>query len=145
MIQHKLFSIKVYITINTPIECIASVVPTIIANSFKTCMAISLNNTPYPIGYDASKLIEFQINLGTIINTQNFEYLYTTMLQFLSSYSYVYSAYRYFIKFTEEDLIKYKKTCDSFKDKQWDDIVSDFSDATHDLVSNATIGNNKII
>lgn len=142
---HKLYNIKTYNTLHMPIADIANTVPIVMANILKTFMAVTLNNNLYPIGYRGDILIEFQVNLGTAIATQNFNNLYDIMIRFLSSYNYTYSMYRYFIKFTEEDLKKYKDACDFFKEKQWDDIVSDFIDATYTLFSNGTMSNNKLI
>ena len=143
--RQKLSNIKIYNTLRMSIIDIANIIPIAIANTLKTFMAVTLSNKTYPIGYYGDNLLEFKVNLGTIIATQNFDHLYNVMIRFLSCYNYTYSAYTYFIKFSEEDLIKYKRLCDSFKGKQWNDIVSDFADATYALFSNGIMSDKKLI
>jgi hypothetical protein len=144
MTTNVLNNIKYYHTNRMALKDIANMVPTLISNSLRLFKATTLNGISYPIGYDGKNIIEFQINLGTSIATQNFNNIYEIMIRFLSSYSYMFAMYQYFIKFTKEDLNRYESICNSFKGKEWDDIVLEFSDATYDFFSKGTMSNNKL-
>jgi len=145
MRRELLKGIKGYRTANFSIETIAEVVPSLIADFFKTFMATNMQGNASPIGYDWGRLLEFQINLGTMIKTKQFDYLDNVVIQFLKSYSHVHSAYRFFIKFSDAAIEKFTKICNSFKGLDWDDIVDEFVDALYEFFSQGKMANNKLI
>lgn len=136
--------IKAYRTPIFPIETIAKVVPHLLADYFKTFMAQNMQGTTSPIGYDWGRLLEFQNNLGMMIMSKKFDYLDNVVLQFLKSYSHVFSVYRFPIKFPDSSVEKFKKICDSFKEREWNDIVDEFIDAVELLFSSGKILNKNL-
>lgn len=136
--------LKAYKTFVFPIETIAEVFPSIFADILKMFRLRTAIGQSMPIGYDWSKLMEFQINLGNCIANNQFNYLDNILLQFLKSYSYVIPPYQFFIKFSNEEEEKFVNTCNAFKGKKWDDIIDVFIDAVYDLFETGKMFNQSI-
>ena len=144
MKRQLLKGLRGYQTPTFSIELIAELVPNLIAEVLKMYTARNAMDQITPIGYDWNKMLEFQINLGTMIATKQFDYLDNVMIQFLKSYSYVLPPYRFFIKFPDEELIKYEEICNEFKGKEWNEIVDEFVDATIDLFESGKMFNKSL-
>jgi len=134
-----LIGLKAYKTTVYSKKIIAGIFPKIFAEILKSFMTRNAMGDPAPIGYDWNKIMEFQINMGTIIDQEKFDYLDNVVLQFLKSYSFVIPPYRFFIELPEEEIIKYTTICDGFKGKSWDDIIDVFIDATYNLFKTGTM------
>ena len=136
--------IKGYRTISYPIEIIAQIIPQFIADLFRTFFIEDLAGKPNQIGYDWSRLLEFQINLGNMITTGKFDYLDNVVLQFLNGYFCFEYPFKHNIQFSEKEIEKYTEICNKFKGLMWDDIVDVFLDSTYDLFASGIMNNQKI-
>jgi len=137
-------SLMVFRTPTYNIESIANGFPFSIANLLKSFMTKTFSDMQYPIRYDYNRLMEFKINLGIMIHKQDFSSLYSVFIQFLNSFNYFYAMYVFHIKFPETALVDFKKKCDSFKDKEWNDIISELVDAVYELFSQGTFANKPV-
>ena len=135
---------KGYRTITYPIETIAKVMPHLIADLFRTFFIEDKTGIPNHIGYDWGRLMEFQINLGTMITIGKFDYLDNVILQFLNGYGCFVYPYKYNVKFEKKETEKFINICNNFKGLTWDDIADPFIDATFDLFSSGKIMDQKI-
>ena len=135
---------KGYRTITHPIEIIAEVMPQLIADLFRTFFVADESGRPNFLGYDWGRLLEFQINLGNMIETGRFDYLDNVVLQFLNCFGCFVYPFKHNIKFSENEIAKYTKICNDFKGLTWDDISDVFIDATYDLFASGIIVNQNV-
>ena len=133
--------LKGYRTAIFSLETVATVVPQLISDLFKSFFIEGPRGHPMPIGYDWGRLMEFQVNLGTVIVNQNFDYLDNIIIQFFKSYGCVVPPHKHHIQFPDEAITKFTLICNSFKGKEWDDIIDEFIDALYDFFSQGTMLN----
>ena len=143
--MYKLQGLKGYKTAVYPMQTIVDVFPHLIADYCKSFLVTRFDGHTDTIGYDWGRLLEFQINLGSMISSHKFEYLDNVVLQLFKSYSYIYTVYQFYIDFDSISVKRFVKTCDTFKNKEWDDVIDDFVDALHDLFSSGTFLNKKVM
>lgn len=129
---------------NRSLEDIASNFPFTLANTLKLFMTRTMSGMEYPIRYDYNRLMEFKINMGTMIHNQDFKNIYPVTLQFLKSFNYFYAMYVFYIKFPESAIKEFKNKCEMLNNKEWDDIVSEFIDAVLKLFKQGRFGNSGI-
>lgn len=136
--------IKGYRTHIYSIDTISNVVPHLIADLFRTFFVSDNLGRPRWIGYDWGRLMEFQVNLGSVIASGNFDYLDNIILQFLHGYSCLVFPHKFNIKFSNDAKEKYSKICNRFKGLGWDDIIDEFIDSTFELFESGTIHNKQV-
>jgi len=136
--------IKGYRTSGYSLEVISQVVPHLIGDLFRTFHITNKKGSPSHIGYDWGRLMEFQINLGSMIISKKFDYLDNVTLQFLNGFSTLEYPHRVFVKYPQKEIDKFIKICNKFKGLEWDDIVDEFVDSIYNLFASGKIINQQI-
>lgn len=143
--KEKLFEVlKTMRTGNRNLEDIASTFPFTLANTLKLYMTKTMSGMEYPIRYDYNRLMEFRINMGAMIHNQDFKNIYSVTLQFLKSFNYFYAMYVFYVKFPEPAITEFREKCESIKNKEWDDMISEFIDSVLKLFKQGRFGNSMI-
>lgn len=143
--KEKLFhTLKSMRTGNRDLEYIANNFPFMLANTLKLYMTRTMSGMEYPIRYDYNRLMEFKINMGTMIYSQDFKNIYSVTLQFLKSFNYFYAMYVFYIKFPEAATKEFSEKCNILQNKEWDNVISTYIDELLKLFKQGKFGNSGI-
>jgi len=111
-------------------EQVAEYFPEVLAGFLKMINIKSAQLITAPIEFDWQKLMKFKMNFGKAIYTNNFDKLDDIILEFLNTYKCRISLTQSVVaSFPEEAQKQLVQTCNSFKGKQWNDILEELVDA----------------
>ena len=111
---------------------------------------INIYGEPHPIGYDGIKSFEFITRMSDAIAHDNFDLLDDIIIDFVKTYHYTiltpeYKMIMFPVNFPEDAEKIFREICNSFKGKQWNDVLSEFIDALYTFTDTATIHGDTLI
>lgn len=88
---------------------------------------------------------EFISKMSDTIQKNEFDYLDNIVLEIISNLHFVTHFGNIIINIDEEQKKKFIKTCNDFKGKEWNDILSPFIDTTYELLCKCTIQGGQLL
>lgn len=141
--------LKAYTTNIYTKEIICTVFPNMLAQLCRMTSVINFYGYPQQLHFNPEHVIEFTNNLGCSIHQENYDLLDNIILKFFKEYYYMIPInnkyYRFVVDFNEEATNKFVETCNNFKGKQWDDIISPFLDSLYEFLNTITIHGDPLV
>ena len=134
--------------LNTKICTLTTIVETVpikIAYGIKALRFIDTSGTPFNININSIQLSVLQTKLGNAIINNDFDTLDDIIINFFKSYYCITQIGKLFIEFEKEKIDKFIEICNSFKGKQWDDIVITFFNELYIFIMSGKIGPYELI
>lgn len=139
MLDQMLTPLKAYVEPTYAIETIAETVPMILVN-YLLLHKYTYNNQYTIIHYPGVSLMTFKNNLGGAIYRDEYDTLDDIIISFFNSIQgYSIGSSMVSLKFPEEETLKFRTICNSFKSKAWNDIISEFIEAFSAFISSGKL------
>lgn len=132
----KVFNSRVY-----SVEEISRAFPLLLINTFTQFLVITEDGQWDRLYYDTSSLFYFNVNLGVAIRDNCFDYLDNIIVPFFEECFSIQNKKKYTVVFGEQEKLNFIDTCNSFKDKIWDDILNVFCEQLLLLVKSGKVNN----
>lgn len=129
---------------------VAEVFPNMLTQWLTMIKVVNIYGLEQQLSYDWKKQVQFKLNLGHAIYNENYDKIDDIILEFMNTYHYKILTPKkelvlFPVVFKEEAKNEFINKCNSFKGKEWDNIVSDLIDSIYSLFESATVHKNRLI
>src|SRR5271157_642924 len=136
--------LKMYGTTDSNLDKVASLFPQLLGN-----LICSVSVTLHPcyiftLKFERDLYLQFTMNLGNAIRSNEFDMLDNIILDFIGTYHYYYPPYKVIIDLNPIEVKKFTELCNGFKGQTWNDILSPLIDGIYNILITATANGEKL-
>jgi hypothetical protein len=130
-------------------DAVAKLFPRCLMEFLRCVYVTNMYGQLQTICYDYEKSHEFQIRLGFAIHNNNFDAIDDILIEFINTYHYKiltpdFKLVMFPVNIPKEAESVFRKICNSFKGKEWDNILPELVDTLYAFTSTITIHGDKI-